>query len=180
MTVVKRGKFFHYQGRRNMAREITLTRGQVTIVDDADFEWLSQWKWKALKRDGSDGYYAHRAQYLPGGKMLSLMMHRVIMGIQPQVRLQVDHIDLNTLNNRRGNLRIATPAQNKANSKCRRDNAVGLKGVRRVAEGCFVARITYGGKQEYLGCFATAEEAATVYAKAAVDYYGEFARWSDQ
>ena len=39
-------------------RRIPLTRGQVAIVDDADYAWLSQWKWCATCSHDICGYCA--------------------------------------------------------------------------------------------------------------------------
>lgn len=87
----------------------------------------------------------------------------------------IDHKDGNRLNNTRENLREATRSQNIANQGPLKSNRLGLKGVR-LKRGRYVANICVCGKKKYLGSFPTPEEAHAVYAKAAVDYFGEFAR----
>ena len=86
-----------------------------------------------------------------------------------------DHIDGNGLNNRFKNLRLATRGQNKANSRVRKDNKLGVKGVDRYGNK-YRARIRINGRLTYLGYFNTAQEASAAYEKAARVYFGEFAK----
>jgi HNH endonuclease len=84
---------------------------------------------------------------------------------------QVDHADRDPTNNKFDNLRLATHSQNVVNSKLRKNNTTGYRGV---------SRYRYQYKvmvaDVYYGLFSTAEEAATVYDKKAVELFGEFAR----
>lgn len=90
--------------------------------------------------------------------------------------LFVDHIDLDKTNNQIANLRIATPAENAANSKKRKHNRAKYKGVRaRVTKRYFEACITVKGRYISLDSYQTQEEAALAYNKAATKYFGEFA-----
>lgn len=146
-------------------KEIALTQGQVTLVDDADFEWLSQWKW----------YAAHsRAVRSPikGAPLIS--MARVILGLTDP-KMAVDHRNGNTLDNRRQNLRPATASQNAANRKLRKDNQLGTKGVSRAGKK-FRADIEFQGVKLYLGVFSTANEAQQAYNDQAVQVFGSFAK----
>jgi hypothetical protein len=152
--------------RRDMA-EIPLSRGLVAIVDDADAEWLMQWKWRA--KWCQSRFYAARTQALPGGKRRTILMHREIMG--NPVGLMVDHWDLDTLNNQRANLRACTNAQNQQNRK----PAAVLKGAHRSGPA-FHSSIRVNGRNIWLGRFATAEEAHAAYAQAAQEHFGDFAR----
>jgi hypothetical protein len=138
-------------------KEIKLTKGQVTIVDDDDYEELSKYKWYF------DGFYAVRYE---DGKLI--FMHRQI--VNAPKGLVVDHINRNKLDNRKSNLRLCTHRQNAVNSKHR--NNSGYKGV--YYDRClkkYVARIG----RKHLGTFATVEEAAKVYDEHAKQLYGEFA-----
>jgi len=95
-----------------------------------------------------------------------------VHGIEASGR--VDHKDLDTFNNRLDNLRVATCAQNIANSRLRKGKAL-PKGVR--ANGPrFTARISFEKTQYTLGTFDTPQEASDAYFKAAKHFYGEFAR----
>lgn len=89
----------------------------------------------------------------------------------------IDHRDGDGLNNRIGNLRMATNAQNLANSKRHRKSTTNFKGVSAVTNSNrFRARIRRGGKEHHLGTFDTPEEAHAAYCRAAAETFGEFAR----
>ena len=77
---------------------------------------------------------------------------------------EIDHRNQNGTNNRWRNLRAATQSQNKANVPSRSHNRLGIKGVREVPSGRFVAAIKVPGRRRYLGTFDTAEEAHQTYA----------------
>ena len=100
---------------------------------------------------------------------------RVILGVAPGT--QVDHKNANGLDNRRANLRAATCGENNWNTRLRKDNKSGYKGVYWLkSHGKWRAQITFNGKQKYLGDFTVASEGAAAYDTAAREYFGEFAR----
>ena len=148
-------------------REIKLTKGMVALVDDDDYEYLSQWLWR-FDRSG----YAIRSFYVEGKKK-RLYMHRFLMSPAPgQV---VDHIDGDGLNNQKSNLRCTSQSANMQNVRHVR-NKTGFKGVYSLRDsGKFYAQIRANGKQHYLGTYDTAEEAALAYDEAASKHYGEHA-----
>jgi hypothetical protein len=93
----------------------------------------------------------------------------------------VDHKNGKPDDNRWCNLRLATASQNIANSKRRRDNTSGFKGVsyhrhNRSRSKKWRAVIFHGGRQHYLGHYTTPEEAHAAYCAAAKDAFGKFAR----
>lgn len=158
-------------------KEIQLTKGQVTLVDDDDFEWLNQWKWYACVKNyknAPDQYYALRAF---GRGQIS--MHREIL--KPPAEMNVDHIDGNGLNNQKLNLRQATVSQNGCNRGKQKDNTTGYKGVRftGMKKRPFRADIKLHGHRFYLGTYATAIEAARAYNEGALRLHGEFAHLND-
>lgn len=89
----------------------------------------------------------------------------------------IDHRNGDSLNNRWGNLREATAAENNRNRKPRR-HSTDLKGVSRYRDGRFMAQIRVAGRPRFLGYFNTPEEAHASYAAAAHEHHGDFARTS--
>jgi hypothetical protein len=89
----------------------------------------------------------------------------------------IDHSNMDRADNRWCNLRYASRSQNKANMRARQDNTSGFKGVCwKMDHRKWQAQISIGGKTLHLGYRDSREEAAALYADAAVKYYGEFAR----
>jgi hypothetical protein len=161
-----------------IVKTITLTRGQVTIVDDADFDWLNQWRWRASWSKYTRTFYAVRSAYRTHGPRDAVYMHRLILGLVKGDGKIGDHIDpSSTLDNRRSNLRVATISQNNSNCRLRRDNACGLKGVYfDTRSGKWRAQIGVHGTVKNLGRFSTPELAHRAYCDAAAARSGAFAR----
>lgn len=87
---------------------------------------------------------------------------------------ELDHINLQKNDNRITNLRVATRAQNCANSRIRSTNKSGYKGVK-LERGRWIARIKLPGQNKYLGSFKTPQDAHAAYVRAAQLVHGEFA-----
>lgn len=87
----------------------------------------------------------------------------------------VDHINGNTKDERRGNLRIVDRFQNMKNSHMRKNNRTGFKGVSvNKATGKYEVHICSDNRDTYLGLYATKEEAAEVYDNASRKLHGEY------
>lgn len=89
---------------------------------------------------------------------------------------EIDHENNNPSDNNWNNLRLATRAQNRMNSRCRSDSVSAVKGVyfeKRTAR--YSARIYINGKRKWLGSFATAKEADAVFRAAERQAHGHFA-----
>ena len=86
-----------------------------------------------------------------------------------------DHINRNPFDNRKINLRKATPEGNARNHTIRKDNTSGTSGVYWLKKlNKWQAKIGLGGKMKSLGCFNTYEEAVEARVKAEKEYYGEW------
>jgi hypothetical protein len=148
-------------------RTISLTQGQVTLVDADDYDYLIQWDWHALWSPKLQKFYACRND--------RTYMHRLILSCEGGD--YCDHKNRNTLDNRRDNLRKCTQAQNCANGVRHRDNKSGFKGVHwDNYTGRWKAEICCRGVRKNLGRFNSAKEAAAAYDEAAQALFGEFAR----
>ena len=142
-------------------------QGQFALVDDDDYERLSQYKWRL-----SNGY-AIRHKPIGNGKYKTLAMQRDVMGCP--VNYQIDHKNCDRLDNRKENLRMANQAENSANARRIKETRSGYKGVS-FHRGVWDARIGVNYKRIHLGSFHTPEEAAMAYNNAAMRFFGEFAR----
>jgi len=154
-------------------RLIPLTQGQNAIVDSADYEWLMQWNWYAKWSVYTQSFYAKNRKR-KNGRFINTWMHRLVIGSKPE---EVgDHINGNTLDNRRSNLRPATVAQNGQNHRPHKHNRSGHTGVGWYKEGRkWRAHIQVNMRFISLGYFDTMEEAIQARHDAELKHYGEFA-----
>lgn len=158
-----------------MSKEIPLTQGKVSIVDDNDYEWLIQWRWCVVA-----GKYAGRYEHV-NGKKVTIYMHRAILDAPNG--MEVDHIHLDTFDNRRGNLRLSNKmgqAANRGVENYKRGKVSRYKGVTiDKRRGSIHAYIHFQNRKHNLGVHKTEEDAARAYNLAATNYFGEFARLNE-
>jgi HNH endonuclease/AP2 domain len=149
---------------------IPLTKGKFAIVDSRD-AWVSRRRWHAFKSNHT--WYAARG-ICENKKHGKILMHRAILNAPPGSG--VDHINGDGLDNRMGNLRLATQSENAQN--CRRpcNNTSGVKGVSwsKVAKK-WQAQINVRGNHIHLGYFTNINDAAEARDDAAKQLHGEFA-----
>jgi hypothetical protein len=115
-------------------RYIPLTRGLFAIVDAADYDWLSGFKWRATTGRKPYACFARTDNVI--------YMHRLIMN--PPKGLFVDHVNGNSLDYRRSDLRNCTKAQNAWNQPALGGTSR-FKGVHRDQNGKWKAAIRVGG-----------------------------------
>ncbi len=140
------------------------------LVDFDDIHILKEHKWYI----SSLGYVTAHETGKSHKTRRRLWLHRLIMNA-PDNR-QVDHINLNKLDNRKCNLRLATDSQNKANRLMQKNNTHSMiKGVYPSGKK-FRVRIQKDKKKINLGTYNTLEEAHSVYLIKAKEIWGEFAR----
>lgn len=148
---------------------IKLTQNKFTLVDDEDFDRLNQFKWYWT------GRYVIRNLKLPGNKRTTKSLHREVLNLSKNILL-VDHIDRNTLNNQKINLRLVNNLQNNMNRKIQVNNTSGYKGVtfnKKMSK--WRGQIYFKNKYIYLGYFHDPKEAAEIYNKTATNLFGQFA-----
>lgn len=151
-----------------MTKQIPLSQGRFTLVDDSDYDWLNQWKWH-YKTCG----YAARSVTV-NGQSKKIYMHRQIMNAQTgQV---VDHCNGDGLDNRRNNLRIVTVAQNVRNRRPVK-NHNSYKGIYwHKGNKKWHARIQFEGRRFELGYYHDADMAARAYDAASRRLHGRYGR----
>lgn len=152
--------------------------GLVALVDDEDFERVSQFNWsphKSPRRNGPDVFYAARALRVTRNERTYRTlenMHRFIL----QIEEDIDHADRNGLNNQRSNLRAANDSQNQANRHSDHQRLSNYRGVSRRPDGVWFVGIRVQGRYVFLGCFDDELDASLAYDHADRTYFGEFAR----
>jgi len=151
-----------------------MTQPKYAKVDPADYKRLRKYEWSAKKSHKS--FYAFgRIADNKTEKAKTKCMHREVIKV-PDGML-IDHINHDSMDNRRANLRAATFSQNMRNRKKRSDaKSSKYKGVCRFkGQRKWVARITFEKKRIYLGDFENEIDAAKAYDEAAKKYHKEFA-----
>ena len=156
--------------------KIKLTQNQVTVVDDIDYEYLSQLKWFATKAGlGSSKFYAARWSRANGRRKLIYIHNLVAERMGLDLSCDIDNIDRNSLNNLRNNLRSATKREQAQNRSKRNDNTSGIPGVNwNKRDKKWYVRVNINGKEKHLGCFSDKLEAEKIRIEASLEYYKEF------
>jgi hypothetical protein len=166
--------------------EITLTKGKTTIIDDIDDD-LVEFNWYAhmhhiRKHEPTPGtFYAERAEPKNNGKSCRIRMHRVILertlGRSLEKGESVDHINNNSLDNRRSNLRLCTVSENAKNQRKQLKRSSIYKGVCWNKHALkWQAQIKIDGNSRNLGIYRSEIRAAEAYDRAARRYFGNFAK----
>ncbi len=146
---------------------IPLTKGKFAKVDDDDFEKFSHLKWHANEK------YARRNERVGRHKLRMTYLHRIIMG-DPKGQV-IDHVNRDTLDCRKSNLRICTSGQNSANTAVRKNSKSGIRGVFwHKKSNKWHVTIGFEGKTIYGGIFNNKDDAAKKSLEMRKKYFGEF------
>lgn len=152
---------------------VPLTRGQFAAVDDADFERISAFKWRAAWDPKAQSFYAVRSLPRINGKRPTEYMARAV--VAASAADTVDHRDHDTLNNTRPNLRATTHCNNLKNRQKRTVATSIYKGVHwHKAAKKWQAKIRSDNKEIYLGLYAEEVDAARAYDMASERLHGEY------
>ena len=140
------------------------------IVDDEDYDWLSNLKWYLIKSPN------HRYAVTNSGKNGQVSVHRLLMSMSRGDIRQVDHINHDGLDNRKSNLRVCTRSQNSMNRLSTKNHTSSFKGVSwNNNDRRWRSQISHKKKKIYLGNYKTEIEAAIKYDEMAKILFGKFA-----
>jgi hypothetical protein len=146
--------------------------GHNVLIDEEYLSILNKFKWR-VKKGNSGGFYLKR--FTNKGKRV-IFFHRFIMDTPSN--MQTDHIDGNTLNNTRSNLRICSISENQWNRTKYKTNKSGYKGVSYYKpNGMWVSQIQKNKQKYFMGYYKTPELAYEEYKKKAIELHGEFAHF---
>lgn len=145
---------------------IPLTKGQIALIDKEDFDKIKNYGWFAHYNKRDDVFHTYT-----NINNKHVIMHTLILNVSKGT--EVDHIDHNTLNNRKTNLRLCSDSQNNMNRRITSRNTLGFKGVIKINEK-YRAQIGVNNKTINLGTYNTAEEASRAYQEAAKKLHGNF------
>lgn len=144
----------------------TVASGRSFIFDIEDIFIVRQYRWSVTENGYALGVHKITKE--------KVKLHRLLLK-NPSV--VVDHINGNAWDNRKSNLRAVTQHQNTQNSATPKSSTTGYKGVcMDKRRGKYMAHIHPNGKTKFLGYYDNPIDAAIAYDKAALIYYGEFAR----
>lgn len=130
------------------------------LIDIQDIDLVKNFKWCVDKNN----YVKNSKQHY---------LHRLILN---ESELYIDHINGNTLDNRRDNLRVCTNADNlKHRVNLPKNNTSGILGVRfRQDRNKWYTEIQVDGRKINLGSYTNKEDAINARLEAEIKYFGEY------
>ena len=151
-----------------METYLNTSRGLRVLLDEEDFNRFRSIRLFACPRHKSPGFYI-KFRTLIQDRPVMEYLHRAILGLKRGDGRIADHINGNTLDCRKANLRIVTASQNSLNMP-HQGATYDRRKQKRTTSVCVQ------GKRTWLGYFPTREEAETAYKQAAKEQFGEFYR----
>lgn len=148
---------------------IYTSKQEPIYVDLEDYEKIKNVCWHIDHVGYVVGHINHKKVYL----------HRIIMNCP--CNMVVDHINHKPTDNRKSNLRIATPSENNQNQGLRQNNSSGVTGITwHKASKKWRVRIVINNQEIYLGIYDDFEEAVKVRREAEEKYFGEWSYSNSQ
>lgn len=136
------------------------TKGNVleVLIDKEDIPRIKLYTWHAKYQKDIDSYYIETNQKVSSGKFM-LMLHRFIMKTNDS--LTIDHINHNTLDNRKSNLRICSQGENNLNqAELRKNNKTGYRNISyQTRYGQYIVTLMIDGKNKTIGRTSSLSEA---------------------
>lgn len=130
------------------------------LIDLEDVDKVKEYKWHI-----SHGYVRSTTA--------NMFLHRLVMDCPEE--MVIDHINHDTLDNRKSNLRVCTKQQNNMNKSFMSNNTSGYIGVHWAnREKKWISKIIYKGKEIHLGYFNIKEDAIQARINAEIEYFGEY------
>jgi len=143
------------------------------LIDEEDYDIVKNYNWFLDRSDKINNFYIITLKQV-NNKVTKIYLHRLILNAQKKE--YVDHINHNSLDNRKCNLRKCTNAENMWSRGKPKSNKSGYKGVSWEARyKKWQVIISVNKKKKFLGYFNNKEDAARAYNEAALKYHGEFA-----
>ena len=141
-------------------------KGETFVFDIEDYERVKQLCWHITPK----GYVMSRAPWNP-----KLNMHRYLMGVDADSSIMIDHINHNTTDNRKCNLRLVSCSENRANTQATSRNHTGVVGVSRdKTRNKWKAELTFKGITHHLGRFDSFDDAVAARKAAEEKYFGQY------
>ncbi len=144
---------------------LALKGGEYAMIDIEDAERVERYEW-AVHRLMNGQRYVRQA------RANGIRLHRFILGATD---IPVDHVNGDTMDNRRANLRRCSQANNIRNGQKQRYGKCASRGVARARGRKFVARIMFNGEHIFIGSYETEELASKAYRAKAKELFGAFA-----
>jgi hypothetical protein len=162
--------YFNY---KNEIHECLIDTEDLNKFIEADYRWSLTWA------EDVKSFYANTSLYFYNGirnkKCRILAMHRFVLGYEYGDRIWIDHVNHNTMDNRKSNLKATKANGNTKNRKGRNSN--NKSGYRNVifSDGWYIVQLQIEGKNKRLGKFKDVHEAGKFAEEMRLKYYGEFA-----
>ena len=152
--------------------ESSIYGNKEVIIDSEYWNEIREYRWSLhLSKTTKSGFYIRNTDR----RHNRILLHRLILKLNDP-KILVDHINHNTFDNRKENLRKCNPTESLRNRTKQENNTSGFKGVSwHISKQKWMAYIGLNNKQVYIGLFEDATSAAKAYNKKAIELFGDYA-----